>query len=59
MGTGSGRRSTTFSWSADGTAIFADYDSEQVARLVPIDGSKPIDLDHGNLALPAMQRLAP
>jgi dipeptidyl aminopeptidase/acylaminoacyl peptidase len=46
-------------WSADGTAILANYDSEQVARLVPIDGSKPIDLDHGTLALPAMQRLAP
>jgi Tol biopolymer transport system component len=48
-----------YSWAADGSAILANYDSEQVARLVPIDGSTPIDLDHGNLALPAMQRLAP
>ena len=48
-----------YQWTADGTAILANYDSEQVARLLPIDGSKPIDLDHGNLALPTMQRLAP
>ncbi len=47
------------SWTADGTAILANYDSEQVARLVPIDGSKPIDIDHGSLALPVNQRLAP
>jgi Tol biopolymer transport system component len=48
-----------YSWTADGTAILANYDSEKVARLVPIDGSKPIDIDHGNLALPTNQRLAP
>jgi Tol biopolymer transport system component len=48
-----------YSWTADGTAILANYDSEKVARLLPIDGSTPIDLDHGDLALPAMQRLAP
>jgi dipeptidyl aminopeptidase/acylaminoacyl peptidase len=47
------------SWTADGTAILANYSSEQVARLVPIDGAKPIDVDHGNLALPVNQRLAP
>jgi hypothetical protein len=48
-----------YSWTADGTAILANYDSEKVARELPIDGSTPIDLDHGDLALPAMQRLAP
>jgi Tol biopolymer transport system component len=48
-----------YSWTADGTAILANYDSEQVARLVPIDGSTPIDIDHGRLALPTNQRLAP
>ena len=48
-----------YSWTADGTALLVNYDSEQVARLVPIDGSKPIVIDHGNLALPTNQRLAP
>jgi Tol biopolymer transport system component len=48
-----------YSWTPDGTALLVNYDAEQVARLVPIDGSPPIDLDHGSLALATMQRLAP
>jgi Tol biopolymer transport system component len=48
-----------YSWTADGTAILANYDAEQIARLLPIDGSAYIDLDQGSLALPSMQRLAP
>ena len=48
-----------YSWTPDGTAILANYELERVARLVPIDGSKPIDIDHGDVALPTMQRLAP
>ena len=32
---------------------------ERVARLIPVDGSATIDLDHGDVALPNMQRLAP
>jgi hypothetical protein len=47
------------SWAADGTAILVNYELERVARLIPIDGSPPIDLDHGDIALPNMQRLAP
>jgi Tol biopolymer transport system component len=48
-----------YSWSPDGTAVLANYDDEKVARLLPIDGSPPIDLDHGELALPTYQRVAP
>jgi Tol biopolymer transport system component len=48
-----------YGWNADGTGILANYDDAKVARLLPIDGSTPIDLDHGDLALPAIQRLAP
>lgn len=48
-----------YSWTPDGSALLVNYEAEQVARLVPIDGSPPIDLDHGNLALATMQRLAP
>jgi Tol biopolymer transport system component len=48
-----------YSWTPDSTALLVNYEAEQVARLVPIDGSPPIDLDHGNLALVTMQRLAP
>jgi Tol biopolymer transport system component len=48
-----------YSWSPDGTAILANYDDEKVSRLVPIDGSAPTTLVHGELALPGYQRLAP
>ena len=46
-------------WSPDGTAVIANYDGEKVARLLPIDGSPATVLAHGELALPAYQRLAP
>ena len=45
-------------WSPDGTAVIANYDVEKVARLLPIDGSAATVLAHGELALPAYQRLA-
>ena len=48
-----------YSWSPDGTSIIANYDADKTARLLPIDGSAPTDLAHGELALPAYQRLAP
>lgn len=48
-----------YSWSPDGTAILANYDADKTARLVPIDGSPPIELTKGDLALPGYQRLAP
>jgi Tol biopolymer transport system component len=48
-----------WSWSPDGTAILANYDSDKTARLIPIDGSPAIELAHGDLALPGYQRLAP
>jgi Tol biopolymer transport system component len=48
-----------FSWSADGTAILANFTGERIARLIPIDGGPMIDIDHGDVALPNMQRLAP
>ncbi len=43
----------------DGTAVLANYDAEQAARLVPIDGSPSTVLIRGELALPSYQRLAP
>ena len=48
-----------YSWSPDGTSVIANYDADKTARLLPIDGSHPIELAHGELALPAYQRLAP
>jgi WD40 repeat protein len=48
-----------YSWSPDGTSIIGNYDADKTARLLPIDGSPPIELVHGELALPAYQRLAP
>jgi WD40 repeat protein len=48
-----------YSWSPDGTAVIANYDGDKTARLLPIDGSAPTELAHGELALPAYQRLAP
>src|SRR5262249_19024067 len=43
----------------DGLAVIANYDAEQVARILPIDGSPGSVLIHGQLALPGYQRLAP
>jgi Tol biopolymer transport system component len=48
-----------YSWSPDGTSILANYDADKKALLLPVDGSPPIELAHGELALPAYQRLAP
>ena len=48
-----------YTWSPDGSAILANYDLGKVALLMPIDGSKPIDLAHGDMAFPAYQRVAP
>jgi WD40 repeat protein len=48
-----------YSWSPDGTAVIANYDADKTARLLPVDGSPPTELAHGELALPAYQRLAP
>jgi WD40 repeat protein len=46
-------------WSADGKAVMANYDTEKLNRLLPIDGSPPIVLARGELAFGAYQRLAP
>jgi hypothetical protein len=43
----------------DGTAVYANYDAEKVARLLPIDGSPGTVLARGDLAFLAYQRLAP
>jgi len=48
-----------YSWSPDGRSIIANYDADKTARLLPIDGSAPIVLAQGELALPTYQRLAP
>jgi len=48
-----------YSWSPDGKAVIANYDADKTARLLPVDGSPQTDLVHGELALPAYQRLAP
>lgn len=43
----------------DGTAVIADYDSEKVERLLPVDGSPASVLIRGDLAFAVYQRLAP
>jgi len=48
-----------YSWSPDGTALLANYDADKKALLLPVDGSPPSELAHGELALPAYQRLGP
>ena len=48
-----------YQFTPDGTAVFASYDADKTARLVPIDGSAPVVLATGELALVAYQRLAP
>jgi hypothetical protein len=48
-----------YSWSPDGTAVLANYGSDKTGRLLPIDGSAPTTLVHGEMALPGYQRLAP
>jgi WD40 repeat protein len=56
---GSGEAINNQGWSPDGTAVYANYDSDKTARLLPIDGSTPIVLGTGELALVGYQRLAP
>jgi dipeptidyl aminopeptidase/acylaminoacyl peptidase len=43
----------------DGKAVYANYDNDKTARLLPVDGSPPTELGHGDLALIGIQRLAP
>jgi len=43
----------------DGTAVFANYDAEKVARLLPVGGSPGTVLARGDLAFLGYQRLAP
>lgn len=46
-------------FSPDGTTVFANYDAEKVARLLPVDGTPGVVIARGELAFPAYQRLAP
>jgi hypothetical protein len=48
-----------YGFAPDGTAVFANYDAEKLARLLPIDGSPGIEIARGDLALVTYQRLAP
>ena len=48
-----------YGFAPDGTAVFANYDAEKVARLLPVDGSPGVLIARGDLALVAYQRLAP
>ena len=48
-----------YAFTPDGTAVIANYDSEKVERLLPIDGSPASVLIRGDLAVAAYQRLAP
>ena len=43
----------------DGRSVFANYDDEKVARLLPVDGSPGVVIARGELALVTYQRLAP
>ena len=48
-----------YGFAPDGTAVFANYDSEKLARLLPVDGSPGVVIARGQLALVTYQRLAP
>ncbi len=48
-----------YQFTPDGTAVIANYDSEKVERLLPVDGSPAAVLIRGDLAFAAYQRLAP
>ena len=48
-----------YAFSPDGTEVFANYDDEKVARLLPIDGSPGMVIARGNAAFGTYQRLAP
>jgi len=56
---GNGEAINNQGWSPDGTAVYANYDSDKTARLLPVDGSTPLVLGTGELALVGYQRLAP
>ncbi len=60
VGAGSdGPSVNNYSWTPDGTGILANYDVEKLALLLPIDGSPPVELVHGEMAMPGYQRVAP
>jgi hypothetical protein len=48
-----------YGFAPDGTAVFANYDAEKLARLLPVDGSPGVVITRGKLALVTYQRLAP
>jgi hypothetical protein len=48
-----------YAFSPDGTEVFANYDDEKVARLMPIDGSPGVVIARGESAFGTYQRLAP
>ena len=48
-----------YGFSPDGRSVFANYDAEKVARLLPVDGSPGEVIARGELALVSYQRLAP
>ena len=48
-----------YGFAPDGTAVFANYDAEKLARLLPVDGSPGVVIVRGQLALVTYQRLAP
>jgi len=48
-----------YGFAPDGTAVFANYDAEKLARLLPVDGSPGVVVSRGKLALVTYQRLAP
>ena len=40
-----------YQFSPDGTAVYANYDNDKTARLIPSDGSLAIELGQGDVAL--------
>jgi hypothetical protein len=50
---------SAYGFSPDGRSVFANYDSEKVARLMPVDGTPGVVIVRGDLALVTYQRLAP
>jgi hypothetical protein len=48
-----------YGFSPDGRSVFANYDAEKVARLMPVDGTPGVVVARGDLALVTYQRLAP
>jgi Tol biopolymer transport system component len=54
-----GESINNYAFAPDGQAVYANYDNDKTARLLPVDGSTPSELGHGDLALVGIQRLAP